>query len=131
LRFSNKNPLKKQQKLRAKKSKTFAKIFRLKKKQESLNKKKQKIIAISLNSLNKLNTLEKLKPKKYKEKKQAKHNTQQATSSGGTSDSINNPSFDPLVDLFNPFDNPEFVVSLANYNLLDLFWSDQNFSNTP
>jgi hypothetical protein len=30
-----------------------------------------------------------------------------------------------LVDLSNPFDNPDFVVSLANYNLLDPFWSDQ------
>jgi hypothetical protein len=27
-----------------------------------------------------------------------------------------------LVDLSNPFDNPNFVASLANYNLLDLFW---------
>jgi hypothetical protein len=30
-----------------------------------------------------------------------------------------------LVDLSNPFENPDFVVLFANYNPLDPFWSDQ------
>jgi hypothetical protein len=33
-----------------------------------------------------------------------------------------------LVDLPNPFDNPSFITSLANYNLLDPFWLDQGIS---
>jgi hypothetical protein len=46
----------------------FAKILWLKKKKEVLNNKKQKIIAVGLNSLNKLNTLEELEQKKHEEK---------------------------------------------------------------
>jgi hypothetical protein len=58
---------KKQQKLYIKKSEIFVKIFWLKKKQEALNNKKQKMITIGLNSLNELDTLEELEQKEYKE----------------------------------------------------------------
>jgi hypothetical protein len=51
---------KKQQKFYAKESEAFAKILRLKKKQEVLDKKKQRIISAGLNSLDELNTLEEL-----------------------------------------------------------------------
>jgi hypothetical protein len=30
-----------------------------------------------------------------------------------------------LVDLPNPFDNPDIIVLFANYNPLDPFWLDQ------
>jgi hypothetical protein len=35
------------------------------------------------------------------------------------------PQVYSLVDLSSPFDNPDFIASLANYNPSDLFWLDQ------
>jgi hypothetical protein len=67
-KFSNKNPSKKNNKSFARKKKVFAKILRLKKKQETLDNKKQKIIIINLNSFNKLNILKELEQKEYKKK---------------------------------------------------------------
>jgi hypothetical protein len=62
----------KRRKLRTKESEVFAKIFRLKKKQEVFNKKEQRIISAGLNSLDKLDTLEELEQKKREEETKQK-----------------------------------------------------------
>jgi hypothetical protein len=48
------------------------KIFRLKKKQKVLDKKKQRMISASLNSLNKLDILKELEQKKHEKKKKTR-----------------------------------------------------------
>jgi hypothetical protein len=77
------------------------------------------MISAGLNSLNKLNTLEELERKEYKEK--TRRESQLLVSTSELSAPADTPQVYSLVDLSNPFDNPNFVVSLANYNSLDPF----------
>jgi hypothetical protein len=111
--------------LRDKKNKIIAKILCLSKQEKLPEKYKEKIIRAGLNSLDEFNKLETRKQKEYKEKKQAEPDTQQAVLSVGATGSTNSPSLDFSVDFPNPFDNPDFVASLANYDPLDPFWLGQ------
>jgi hypothetical protein len=80
------------------------------------------MILAGLNSINKLNELETCKQKKHKEK--TRRETQLLVFTSEALAPTNSPLVYSVVDLSNPFDNPNFVVLLANYNFLDPFWLD-------
>jgi hypothetical protein len=84
------------------------------------------MITASLNSFDKLDTLEELEQKKYKEK--TRREPQLFVSTSKISASADIPQVYLLVDLPNPFDNPDLVALLTSYNPLDPFWSDQGIS---
>jgi hypothetical protein len=84
-----------------------------------LEKREEKIIRVSLNSLDEFNELETREQKKHKE--ETKREALLPVSAGKTLALANSLLVYSLVDLPNPFDNPGFVASLANYNPLDLF----------
>jgi hypothetical protein len=83
-----------------------------------------------LNSINKLDELEAYEQKKYKE--EIKQEIQLPVFISKALAPANSPSVYSVVDFSNPFDNPDFVALLANYNFLDPFWSDQGIGfGTP
>jgi hypothetical protein len=67
-----------------------------------------------------------------KERKEHEGETRQEAQLPVSASEMSAPADTPqvylLVDLSNPFDNPDFVASLANYNPLDPFWLDQGVS---
>jgi hypothetical protein len=79
-----------------------------------------------------LKYLDELVAIKEKEKKEREEETRRGAqllvSASEISAPANTPQVYLLVDLSSPFDNPDFVVSFANYNPLDPFWSDQGIS---
>jgi GTP-binding protein EngB required for normal cell division len=77
------------------------------------------MILTSLNSINKLDKLEVRKQKKHKKK--TKQETQLLVSISKTLALTNSSLVYFIIDFFNPFDNLNFVVLLANYDFLDLF----------
>jgi hypothetical protein len=77
------------------------------------------MIRTSLNSLDKLDELETRERKEHKGK--TRREAQLFVSIDEISAPTNNPLVYFVVDLSNPFDNPSFIVSLANYNPLDFF----------
>jgi hypothetical protein len=105
--------------LRDKKNKAIIKILRFSKQEKLLEKREEKTIRASLNFLDELNKLETHKQKKYKKKK--RRETQLPVPSSKTLALADSPLVYSLVDLSNPFDNPSFIILLANYNSLDLF----------
>jgi hypothetical protein len=82
------------------------------------------MISAGLNSLSELDALEELERKEREE--ETRREPQLPVSAGKMSAPADTPQVYLLVDLPNPFDNPDFVASLANYNPLDPFWSDQD-----
>jgi hypothetical protein len=111
--------------LRDKKNKAIIKILRFSKQEKILEKHKKKIIRTSLNSLDKLNELEAREQKKRKKK--TRQESQLPVPASKVSAPADTPQVYSLADLSN-FDNPDFIASLANYNPLDPFWSDQGIS---
>jgi hypothetical protein len=81
------------------------------------------ILCCGLITLDKLVTTEEKKYNEYKE--ETRREPQLPVSASEVLVPADTPQVYLLVDLSNPFDNPDFVVSLANYDLLDLFWLDQ------
>jgi hypothetical protein len=79
-----------------------------------------------------LKYLDELVAIKEKEKKEREEKTRrEAQLPVSTSEALaptNTPQVYSLVDLSNPFENLNFVVSFANYDPLDPFWSDQGIS---
>jgi hypothetical protein len=57
---------------------------------------------------------------KKKHEKKTRQEAQLPVSTSEASAPINTPQVYSLVDLSNPFENPNFIVSFANYNPLDL-----------
>jgi hypothetical protein len=95
-----------------------------------LKEHKTKITRYSLKYLDKLIAI------KEKEKKEREEKTRQGAqlpvSASEMSAPADTPQVYPSVDLSSLFDNPDFVVSFANYNPLDPFWLDQGISfSTP
>jgi hypothetical protein len=83
-----------------------------------------------LNFINKLDELEACEQKKYKE--ETRRETQLFVSTSEVLAPANSLSVYSIIDLSNPFDNPDFVILPANYNPLDPFWLDQGISfSTP
>jgi hypothetical protein len=80
----------------------------------------------SLNSINKLNKLEVYEQKEYE--KETRQETQLPVSTSEALAFTNSPLVYSIIDFSNPFDNPDFVILLANYNPLDPFWLDQDIS---
>jgi hypothetical protein len=72
-----------------------------------------------LNSIDKLDELEIYKQKKHKEK--TKQETQLLVPTNKALVPANGPSVYFIINFSNFFDNLDFVILLANYNLLDLF----------
>jgi hypothetical protein len=88
------------------------------------------MIAASLNSLDKLDILEELEQKKHEEK--TRQEPQLFVSISKVSAPTDTPQVYSLVDLSSLFNNPNFVISLANYDPLDPFWLDQGVGfSTP
>jgi hypothetical protein len=107
------------------------KILCLSKQEKILEKHKKKMIRISLNSLDELDELE-AREQQEKHKKETRQEAQLLVSTSEISAPANTPQVYLLVDLSSPFDNPNFVVLLANYNPSDFFWLDQGVSfGTP
>jgi hypothetical protein len=79
--------------------------------------REKKIILVGLNSINKLDELETREQKEREEK--TRQEPQLLVSTGEISAPADTPQVYLLVDLSSPFDNPDFVVSFANYNLSD------------
>jgi hypothetical protein len=95
-----------------------------------LKERETKIAYRSLKYLDKFIAIEK-KEKKEREK-ETKREAQLLVSASEISIPTNTPQVYLLVDLSSPFDNLNFVASLANYNLLDPFWLDQGIGfGTP
>jgi hypothetical protein len=95
-----------------------------------LVKREKKIILAGLNSIDKLDKLEAREQKELEE--ETRQEAQLPVSTSEISAPTNTPQVYSLVDLSNPFENPDFVVSLANYNPLDPFLLDQGISfSTP
>jgi hypothetical protein len=69
--------------------------------------------------LDKLNKLETREQKEHKEK--TMRETYLLVSASETLAPANSLSVYSLVDFPNPFDNPDFVASLVNYDLIDPF----------
>jgi hypothetical protein len=72
-----------------------------------------------LNFINKLDELEACEQKEYK--KEIKRETQLLVSTSEASAPTNSPLVYSIIDLSNPFDNPDFIVLFANYDPLDPF----------
>jgi hypothetical protein len=72
-----------------------------------------------LNSIDKLDKLEAYKQKEHE--KETKQETQLLVSISKTLAPTNGLLVYSVIDLSNLFDNPNFVISLANYNPLDPF----------
>jgi hypothetical protein len=72
-----------------------------------------------LNFINKLDKLEAYKQKKRE--KEIKRETQLLVSISEALAPANNLLVYFIIDFSNPFDNPDFIISLANYNPLDPF----------
>jgi hypothetical protein len=72
-----------------------------------------------LNSIDKLDKLEVYKQKEHE--KEIRQETQLLVFTSEVLALTNNPLVYSIVNLSNPFDNLNFIVLLANYNLLDLF----------
>jgi hypothetical protein len=87
-----------------------------------LKEHKTKIARCSLKYLDEFITIEEKEKKKREE--ETRREAQLPVSTSETLAPINTPQVYSLVDLSNPFENPDFVVSFANYNPLDPFWSD-------
>jgi hypothetical protein len=66
--------------------------------------------------------------KKKKHEKETRQETQLPVSISKVLVPTNTPQVYSLIDLSNPFENPDFVVSFANYDPLDPLWSDQGVS---
>jgi hypothetical protein len=77
------------------------------------------MILTSLNSINKLDKLETCEQKKHK--KETRRETQLLVSTSNILAPANSPLVYSVIDLSNPFDNPNFVILFTNYNLLDPF----------
>jgi hypothetical protein len=84
------------------------------------------MILASLNFIDKLNELETCEQKEYK--KETKQETQLPVSTNRASAPTNSLLVYSIIDFSNSFDNPNFVILLANYNFLDPFWLDQGIS---
>jgi hypothetical protein len=82
------------------------------------------MIRASLNSLDELDELE-AREQQEKHKKETRREAQLLVSAGEISAPADTPQVYSPVDLSSPFNNPDFVASLANYNPSDLFWLDQ------
>jgi hypothetical protein len=98
------------------------KILRLSKQEKILEERKEKMIRAGLNSLDELDELETREQKKHEE--ETRRELLLPVSVSKVSVPADTPQVYLLVDLSNPFENPNFVASLANYNPLDPFWSD-------
>jgi hypothetical protein len=95
-----------------------------------LKKYETKITCCGLKYLDKLVTVKEKEKKKHKEK--TRQEAQLLVSISEVSAPADTPQVYPSVDLFSPFDNPDFIASFANYNPLDPFWSDQGIGfGTP
>jgi hypothetical protein len=79
-----------------------------------------------LKYLNELVIIEKKERKEHEE--ETRREAQLLVSASEVSAPTNTPQVYSLVDLSNPFGNPNFIASLANYNPLDPFWLDQDIS---
>jgi hypothetical protein len=79
----------------------------------------------SLKYLNELVIIEEKEKKKHE--KETRQEAQLPVSASEALAPTNTPVYS-LVDLSNPFENLDFVVLFANYDPLDLFWSDQDIS---
>jgi hypothetical protein len=90
------------------------KILRLNKQEKILEKREEKMIRTSLNSLDKLNKLEAYKQKKREEK--TRRESQLLSEISAPTDT---PQVYSLVNLSNPFENPDSIILLANYDPLD------------
>jgi hypothetical protein len=77
------------------------------------------MILAGLNSMDEFDKLETYKQKKHKE--ETRPETQLPVSTSEASAPADGPSVYSVVDLSNPFNNPDFVALLANYDLLDPF----------
>jgi hypothetical protein len=84
-----------------------------------LKEYKTKITCRSLKYLNELVIIEKKKKKEHE--KETRREAQLLVSASEALAPANTPQVYSLVDLSNPFENPDFVVSFANYNPLDPF----------
>jgi hypothetical protein len=91
-----------------------------------LKEYKTEITCCGLKYLDELVAIEE-KEKKEREKK-TKQGAQLPVSTSEVSALANTPQVYLLVDLSNPFGNPNFVVSLANYDPSDFFWLGQGIS---
>jgi hypothetical protein len=74
--------------------------------------------------MDKLDELETREQKKHE--KETRREAQLPFSISKTLAPADSPLVYSIVDLPNPFDNPSFVASLANYDPLDPFWPDQD-----
>jgi hypothetical protein len=92
-----------------------------------LKEHETKITRYNLKYLDKLIVIEE-KEKKEREEK-TRQEAQLFVSISETLAPADTPQVYSLVDLFNPFENLDFVVLFANYNPLDPFWSDQGISS--
>jgi hypothetical protein len=82
-----------------------------------LKKHETKITCCSLKYLDKLIIIEEKEKKEHEEK--TRQEAQLPVSTSETLAPINTPQVYSLVDLSNPFENPDFVISFANYDPLD------------
>jgi hypothetical protein len=80
----------------------------------------------SLKYLDKLIVIEEKEKKKREEETRQEAQLPVSTSKALAPADI--PQVYSLVDLSNPFENPDFIASFANYNPLDPFWLDQGVS---
>jgi hypothetical protein len=84
----------------------------------------------SLKYLDELVAIE--KKEKKKREKETRREPQLPVSASEISAPADAPQVYSLVDLSNPFENPDFVISLANYDSLDLFLLGQGIGfSTP
>jgi hypothetical protein len=101
----------------------MAKILRLRKQKRLLKERETKMTRRGLKYLDKLVAIEE------KEKKEREEETRQEPQLPVSASEMSAPADTPqvysLVDLSSPFDNPDFVALLANYNPLDPLWLDQ------
>jgi hypothetical protein len=91
-----------------------------------LNEYETKITYRSLKYLDELVIVKEKEKKEHKE--EIRQEAQLLVSTSEASVPINTPQVYSLVDLSNPFENPDFIASFANYNPLDPFWLDQGVS---
>jgi hypothetical protein len=91
-----------------------------------LKEYKTKITCYSLKYLDEFIIIEEKKKKEHE--KETRQEAQLLVSASEASAPTDTPQVYSLVDLSNPFENPDFVASFANYNPLDPFWSDQGVS---
>ena len=76
-----------------------------------------------------MDELEELEAQEQKKrKKETRQEPQLLVSASEISAPTDTPQVYSLIDLSSPFDNPDFVASLTNYNLLDPFQLDQGIS---